>query len=132
MKNNLLSMLFIIISYGAFSQGAINQSPIGIQTEGIKSLSNVAVSMPFFEDFESCVEPEIPNYWYKIVASSDTYANVRSYNTQGVDNSKCVKLVNVNDLEANLLLITPALEGGEANKYLHFYSWSYGSELSVV
>ena len=84
-----------------------------------------------YEDFESVIAPEIPEDWYKIVISNSPYANVRSFTNQGVDDSQCVKMVNVSDLDADLLFITPPLIGGAANKYLHFYSWSYGSQLSV-
>jgi hypothetical protein len=93
-----------------------------------KDIDAVAV---LFEDFESVVVPQIPEDWYKIVNSTNSYANVRSFENQGVDDSKCVKLVNVDDLGAELLLISPPLNEGAANKYLQFHSWSYGSELSV-
>ncbi|MCK4357149.1 MAG: immune inhibitor A, partial [Candidatus Cloacimonetes bacterium] len=88
----------------------------------------------FFEDFEGCVSPDLPEKWSKIVESTSTYPYVKSYSsgTYAHSGTMMVKFYNSSDISAELLLITPALASGSAGNKLNFWARSGGTQNFIV
>jgi len=78
----------------------------------------------FFEDFEGCVEPNLPDKWSRIVESTNFLSDVKSFSnaTYGHSGDMSIKMYNATDIEAELLLITPALETYVFGNILSFWS----------
>lgn len=88
-------------------------------------------NVPFSENFESSLPPELPNCWNGLVNSSASNAYVKTIVYNGIDDSYCVCMNNDEDLSATLLFVSPALDGGAAGKYVNFFAWAWGTSLSV-
>ena len=84
-----------------------------------------------FEDFEGCVEPDLPPAWSKIVQSTSTYPYVKTYESATYAHSgvMSVKMYNSSDLSAELLLITPALTtSANGNRVIFWARSSSGTQ----
>ncbi|MCK4339264.1 MAG: hypothetical protein KAW87_04675, partial [Candidatus Cloacimonetes bacterium] len=116
-------------TFTATSQGDPTVSgSIDVTTTAYAPLAN------FFEDFEGCVSPDLPEKWSKIVESTSTSAYVKSYSsgTYAHSGTMSIKMYNSNDTAAELLLITPALASGSVGNKLNFWARGGGTQNFVV
>ena len=86
--------------------------------------------VPFYENLEGVVTPEMPYCWFSLVDSWATWATVQTNDWGGVDDSKCVYMDNSDDAAAILIFATPQIDGGVAAKYANFFARGY-APLSV-
>ncbi len=114
---------------------ATSQGDPTIFAANVIASSAYAPYITFFEDFETCVEPDLPDKWSNIVQSTTTYAYVKTwesatYSHSGIMNAR---MYNGNDLLADLLLITPGLESAPTGNFLKFWGrCSSGTQYLIV
>lgn len=84
-----------------------------------------AWAVPFFEDFSTVAPPELPYCWTGIVNSSSIYAYLQTIGYSGIDNGNCIYFYNSDDPAAEILFVTPQIEGGVAGMYANFWAWGY-------
>lgn len=67
------------------------------------------IVLPFTENFDDVIVPDLPPLWESVVNSTSSSANVETYdsNYSSYSNPICLKLYNYNDSAAELLAISP-------------------------
>ncbi len=89
-----------------------------------------AYAVPIFEDFETVVPPTLPDCWTGIANSVSGQAFIQSNTITGINESNSLVMDNQDDVFAELLFISPIIDGGAAGKYVNFWAWG-SSNLSV-
>ncbi|TSA26378.1 hypothetical protein D4R71_03905, partial [bacterium] len=91
--------------------------------------------LDLFENFDACVAPALPPKWTAIVQSTSTYSYLYTYSSATYAYSGLIsaKMYNYNDLAAELLLVTPALQTGIwGNVITAMVRSSYGNQDILV
>ncbi|MEZ5081988.1 MAG: choice-of-anchor J domain-containing protein [Bacteroidales bacterium] len=90
-----------------------------------------AYEVAVFEDFENTLPPVLPECWYKVENTFSQWAYVQTQPYNGIGDSYCVSMENADDLTAELLFISPLIDGGVSSKFVNFFAWGYSPQLSV-
>jgi len=90
-----------------------------------------AFAVPFSEDFNALIPPELPYCWSAYANSTTGFAYVETIQWNGLNNTYCLAMENADNPDATLLFISPKIEGGAAGKYINFYAWGYAPAVSI-
>lgn len=81
--------------------------------------------VPFYEDLQEVVAPEMPYCWFSYVDSWAPFAVVQSSIWGGVEDSQSMYMNNTEDPVAILIFATPQIDGGVTGKYANFFARGY-------
>jgi hypothetical protein len=90
-----------------------------------------AFAVPFAENFDDELPPALPYCWNSYVNSTSMWAFVQTQTWSGLNGTICLGMENSDDPNAELLFVSPKIEGGAAGKYINFYAWGYAPALSI-
>ncbi|MCB5261995.1 MAG: carboxypeptidase regulatory-like domain-containing protein [Candidatus Cloacimonetes bacterium] len=67
-------------------------------------------TLPFMENWDTVVAPDLPLGWTRIRNSNETYAVLETYNYSPYSMPNCVQFSNSSDANAELILISPVVD----------------------